>query len=190
MADANSTVVYKDIPGFPGYRVGSDGSVWSCWVLKPLGGRRGTTSVQYTDWKQMTPCVTSPGYPVVNIKGKCVRVHTLVLLAFVGPRPRGAHACHNDGTKTNNSAANLRWDTPRGNILDRDKHGTHNKGDRNGRAKVSEELVKRLRTRYAQMKGGRAKAARGTCVTLAAEFHLPIHHVYELTARESWKHLD
>lgn len=25
------TVEYRDIEGFPGYRIGSDGTVWSCW---------------------------------------------------------------------------------------------------------------------------------------------------------------
>jgi hypothetical protein len=31
-------VEYRDVPGFPGYRVGTDGSVWSCWE-RTAGGR-------------------------------------------------------------------------------------------------------------------------------------------------------
>lgn len=30
MSDDVSTVEYRDIQGFPGYRVGSDGTVWTC----------------------------------------------------------------------------------------------------------------------------------------------------------------
>ena len=48
------------------------------------------------------------------------RVHCLVLESFVGPRPSGAQACHApDPDPTNNRLDNLRWDTPRGNALDR-----------------------------------------------------------------------
>src|SRR5215472_269740 len=30
-SDGQSQVDYRDIPGFPGYRVGDDGSIWSAW---------------------------------------------------------------------------------------------------------------------------------------------------------------
>ena len=39
-------------------------------------------------------------------------VHTLVLTTFVGDRPDGMQACHNNGDKTDNRLENLRWDTP------------------------------------------------------------------------------
>lgn len=53
------------------------------------------------------------------------RVHTLVLEAFIGPRPDGAVACHNDGDHTNNRVDNLRWDTYSANNVDLVVHGTH-----------------------------------------------------------------
>lgn len=53
-------------------------------------------------------------------------VHEIVLEAFVGPRPRGMEACHNDGDRTNNSLNNLRWDDRSGNVEDMVRHGTHN----------------------------------------------------------------
>ena len=34
-------VVYKDIPGFPGYRAGDDGSIWSCLNWGGSGSVRG-----------------------------------------------------------------------------------------------------------------------------------------------------
>jgi hypothetical protein len=54
--------------------------------------------------------------------------HELVLTNFVGPRPFGAQACHNNGIKTDNRLANLRWDTPAANQEDRESHGTGRRG--------------------------------------------------------------
>lgn len=53
------------------------------------------------------------------------RVHILVLEAFVGPRPDGYAACHNDGNVDNNHVSNLRWDTYSANNYDMVQHGTH-----------------------------------------------------------------
>lgn len=53
------------------------------------------------------------------------RVHTLVLEAFVGPRPAGLIGCHRNGKPADNRAANLRWGTYSDNNLDAVAHGTH-----------------------------------------------------------------
>lgn len=55
-------------------------------------------------------------------------VHSLVLEAFVCPRPEGMHACHSDGNPTNNTVGNLRWDTPSANQWDNVRNGTHHNG--------------------------------------------------------------
>ena len=55
---------------------------------------------------------------------KTVRLHRLVLEAFVGPCPAGMEVCHNDGDPTNNRLSNLRCDTHRNNMLDMHGHGT------------------------------------------------------------------
>lgn len=52
-------------------------------------------------------------------------VHHLVLEAFVGPRPPGLVACHNNGNGTDNHVRNLRWDTQASNMQDRLAHGNH-----------------------------------------------------------------
>ena len=58
-------------------------------------------------------------------KTRCNRtVHRLVLEAFVGLRPEGMQACHNDGDPHNNALSNLRWDTPASNNADKKAHGT------------------------------------------------------------------
>ena len=51
-------------------------------------------------------------------------VHSLVLLAHVGPRPVGACIRHLDGDVTNNSLNNLAYGTHSENMLDKRKTGT------------------------------------------------------------------
>jgi hypothetical protein len=53
-------------------------------------------------------------------------IHHLVLEAFVGERPSGTEACHNDGNSANNRLDNLRWDTHKNNMKDADRHGKFN----------------------------------------------------------------
>lgn len=74
-------------------------------------------------------------------------VHVLVLLAFVGPRPDGMEACHNNGTAWDNRPSNLRWDTHANNNADRLTHGTYARGAAHHMAKLSEEQVRGVRER-------------------------------------------
>lgn len=65
-------------------------------------------------------------YLGVTLKGGVqAKVHRLVLETFVGPRPEGAEACHNNGDKLDNRLTNLRWDTPGANARDKLAHGTN-----------------------------------------------------------------
>lgn len=66
----------------------------------------------------------------VVIGGRTRLVHSLVLEAFIGPRPPGFEACHNDGDPANNRLSNLRWDTRSANTRDRVRHGTHQMSNR------------------------------------------------------------
>lgn len=50
-------------------------------------------------------------------------VHHLVLEAFVGLRPEGTEACHEDDDSANNHLSNLRWDTHLANMADRARNG-------------------------------------------------------------------
>lgn len=85
-----------------------------------------------------------------NGKQKIVKPHRLVLKAFVGECPEGMEGCHNDGNPQNNHISNLRWDTPKNNHADKIRHGTTNRGERCGTAKLTLEQVRaiRLDTRF------------------------------------------
>jgi HNH endonuclease len=80
--------------------------------MTPTPDRKGYLSVKFTQNGQR---VLGRGY-----------IHAEVLMAFVGPRPEGLDACHNDGHPQNNHVTNLRWDTRLANNRDILKHGTHN----------------------------------------------------------------
>ena len=80
-----------------------------------------------------------------NNKQKIMRPHRMVLEAFVGLCPEGFECCHNDGNAFNNHVSNLRWDTHTNNIHDRIKHGTSNRGERCGTAKLTLEQVNAIR---------------------------------------------
>lgn len=80
-----------------------------------------------------------------NNKIKVCRPHKLVMEAFVGIRPKGLECCHNDGNPQNNHWSNLRWDTPKNNHADKVKHGTTNRGEQCGTAKLTLEQVRAIR---------------------------------------------
>lgn len=63
---------------------------------------------------------------------RTVRVHHLVLSAFVGPRPPDTEGCHNDGDSANVRVSNLRWDSHSENMFDQVRHGTHYETTREG----------------------------------------------------------
>lgn len=179
-------VEYRDIPGFPGYRVGSDGSVLSLWrrIGRQAGRRLGT------EWRSVsqTSTVRADGYVYVtvslrNAAGRTnTKVSRLVLLVFVGPCPEGMECCHNNGNSRDNRRQNLRWDTPLENAHDRIRHGTaaNLHGERNGRAKLTESEVIRAKEMYAS----------GMSFTEIAE-HVQVHrtHVSRIIRGERWKSL-
>lgn len=123
---------YRDIDGFPGYRVGSDGSVWSQRIkgksqIDEEGG------MMFGGWKKCKLYRRPYGsrYMMVCMRSKpggklsCHYVHELVLLAFVGPRPDGMVCRHfPDRDTANNSVDNLSWGTQKQNMADRAVQGT------------------------------------------------------------------
>jgi hypothetical protein len=141
-------IEYREIAGFPGYRVGSDGSVWSCWA-----SRRGQTD----KWHRLRPRRSAARRPPrkgkylsvalwrTGEKQKNMLIHLLVLNAFLGPAPAGMEASHEDGDPANNALGNLRWKTHRANIADKKRHGTEMLGSQKTQAKLTEADVPEIR---------------------------------------------
>lgn len=126
----------------PGYCVGDDGTVWSCWKRLSLGRGYGTTSVLSNQWHQLKPRPNHSGHMQVDLGWHDRRiVHRLVLESFVGPCPPGMEACHWDGDPGNNKLTNLRWDTRKANAADMVRHGTVLAGEKANAAVLTEAAV-------------------------------------------------
>lgn len=129
---------FRPVPGFEQYyEIGESGTVKSLARRDSLGRNRKA--------KFLKPINHSSGYPSVylHVNATCYFfcIHTLVLLAFVGPRQDGMEACHNDGSHTNNHFSNLRWDTHKANMQDKKRHGTFLCGEKIGSSKLTENDV-------------------------------------------------
>lgn len=95
-------------------------------------------------------------------------VHRLVLETFVGFRPEGKQACHNDGMRHNNALSNLRWGTPQENCADRVLHGTVS---HNG-ARFSDDEVRMIRHLVQTGQTRQVDVARQYDVSRASVHHL------------------
>jgi len=88
-------------------------------------------------------------------------------------------ACHNDGNSSNNTLANLRWDTPKENAADKRHHGTHLQGSRISWATLSEDDVQRIRELGPSM---RQK-------DIASMFRTTQSRISRILSRECWRHV-
>jgi hypothetical protein len=177
--DDTAQVEYRPVPGFPGYRVGSDGTVWSSLVSHGYGG----TEVTDKFTKKLAVNKHRNGYGLVGLNASGVRrtfsIHRLVLTVFVGECPLGMEACHNDGNPMNNSLSNLRWDTKKLNAADRERHGNTATGAKNGQAKLTESDVREIRLLVGTMP--RTKIAR--------RYGISVSSVKLIENRINWKYL-
>lgn len=71
-------------------------------------------------------------------------VHQLVLEAFVGPCPPGMVTLHGDGDPSNNGLGNLRYGTHQENSRDRESHGRTARGEKHGKAKLTDALAAQI----------------------------------------------
>lgn len=118
---------WRPVVGYEGlYEVSDLGRVWSLGRTDSTGKTRrprmlrGSTDNAGYQVFGLT-ALSLPGQPG---KQRFLRVHTLVLTAFVGPCPPGLECCHDNGDPGDNRLANLRWDTSLANAADIKRHGT------------------------------------------------------------------
>lgn len=146
-----TTVQYRDVVGFPGYRVGDDGSIWSRWRN---GGNDRAGQVLTDTWHRLKGWIDkrrgkSTGYVKVGLmrEGQLyrLRVHRIVLEAFVGPCPEGMESRHLDDDKENNALSNLLWGTQEENAQDRLKNNITLTGERHPRAKLKFAQIPEVR---------------------------------------------
>lgn len=165
-----------DFMGYPCYKIGTDGSVWS---------RRSHSRKLRKEWTRLWGNTNSGGYRIYalrNSKGvKFFQAGRLVLLAFIGPCPKGKECCHRDGNPRNNKLKNVRWGTRLSNMQDKIRHGTSLQGESHNLAKLSELEVKEIRRRYRTENIRQCELAIDYCVSYQT--------IYDIVARRTWRHV-
>jgi hypothetical protein len=142
---------FKEIPGFPGYWINRKGEVRS---QHRIGGNRlegkGGTVISDRIWRKLLFREDKRNGRILislqqNGKKRTMKRAVLLLTTFVGPRPPGMQCCHANDVNTDDRLSNLRWDTLANNIRDRIKNGGNPAGERNGRAKLTDDDVREIR---------------------------------------------
>lgn len=159
----------KRIPVSPSYCVTESGRV----------GRIGSP-----DWLKPAP-MKRGGYLAVSLhesgSARTWPIHQLVAIAFHGPRPSSHHhAAHDDGDKLHNHRGNVLWKTKIENEADKIAHGTSNRGDRNGMAKVSDAQCDEIRERVKALprSSGGKRIKKGAVDAIAAEYGVTKSAIY------------
>ncbi|WP_082986256.1 HNH endonuclease signature motif containing protein [Mycobacterium gordonae] len=151
---------------YPDWHADSEGPVYRCGVeVKPY------------------PIDKYHRYPRVWANGRQVKVHTLVCTAFYGPRPDGMECRHLNDVKSDNRAVNLCWGTMSENHEDAVRNGLRHplRGERHGRAKLSDDDVRVIRRDYAE----------GHCSqdVLANRYGVSQRLISGIVRRETWIHV-
>lgn len=161
---------WKPVKDFPLYRVSNYGRIKSFW-----SGR----------WTILNGTVTTNGYvhqPLKHLITKIMTVHSIVLEAFVGPRPEGMQCNHKDGNKTNNSLSNLEWVTQSENALHAIKNGLQPlcRGESHGKAKWKDGEIWLLKK---MLYHGVAKSI------ICKMFKMGIRNVNRIAHGDRWGHI-
>jgi hypothetical protein len=139
----------KAIPGYEGYFAESDGTIWSMRPYK-------RSKCPRTEAYKMTPVAQGRGYRAVSVRkdGKdvLVKVGKLVLLAFVGERPKGMEVCHGKFGKTIDQLDNLRYGTHASNVEDMKTFDEQLRGSALPQAVLTESQIPAIRGRYASLR--------------------------------------
>lgn len=110
--------------------------------------------------------ISDRGYHRIGLDGKIFRVSRLVLAAFSDIKPFDkCHAAHLDGDKNNNSIDNLKWCTPRENLLHKIDHGTMRSDFSHYNSRLTKEQVNYIIRKYV-----RRNKSRSNSVYLAKQF--------------------
>jgi len=169
---------WRDVKGYEGfYQVSSEGRVRSIVRMLPsaieAGIRKQKQILKFGSNKhgrlQVVLCREG--------STKRAQVHTLVLEAFVGPKPEGMECLHDDNDYTNNRPGNLKWGTHLENMRDKQRHGTQTRGMSHPKAKLTDDQIRAIR------------ADKRPCREVGKEYGVSGVNVVLIRNRKLWKHV-
>lgn len=126
--------------------------------------------------------MSDAGYGVIWIEGKMQRVSRLICEENHGPAPSAKHEAAHSCGKGHRGCVNrhhLHWATPSENQLERAIHGTSNRGERHGHAKLTAAQVQEIR----KLAGVQSRPKT------AAEFGVHTSTVQAIQNGSAWKWL-
>jgi len=169
-------VEFRFIPDLIGYCVGDDGSLWSRYAKG--------TKLEQSVWRRLLQTYDRDGYRVTTLKlpsgkRKQFKIHQLILLAFVGPKPDGSECCHKNHIRYDNRLANLYWGTRLENHQESVLAGRVNRGSLHGQAKLHEDDIRIIRRRAAD---GEKNAV------IAKSFGVSRRAISLIVSRIAWTH--
>lgn len=176
--------VWKPVVGFEGaYEVSDQGRVRSLDRVVEAQNRWGSTTRYVKRGRVLRPLTNHArgGYRYANLRvdgqQSLRRVSVLVAAAFLGPRPEGQQVRHKNGVASDDRLSNLVYGTPAENAADKLLHGTHHRGERHPRAKLSEADVLSIR------------ASSASRLDIAEKYAIDPRHVDSIRARRRWSHV-
>jgi hypothetical protein len=142
-----------------------------------VGRQRGRILVAYTGTK---------GYLQFRVCApdmyKTIKVHTVVALAFIGPRPDGMQINHKNGDKKDNRPDNLEYISCVENIRHAHALGlcaNRARGERNKSAKLTADDIRTIRS-----------YPPGTpLAVIARDFGISKSSTHQVIRRKTWKHV-
>lgn len=151
---------------------------------------RNCSKIEIIEWSPhlLSPSLDTKGYPFValSLDGavKLLRVHTLVVGAFIAVVPPKMTVNHKDGVKTNNELSNLEIASYSENnfhainVLKVKHKGP--RGERAPKSKLTSDQVLAIR---------KARAEGARWVDLARQYGVDVSNVRAIVNRKSWTHI-
>jgi hypothetical protein len=171
---------WRPVRGFEGlYEASSLGRIRSLARTVAVNGDKNRAHTRTYSASIRKPHLRKSGYLDVSLWSEGRQhnryLHVWICEAFHGERPAGLEVAHNDGNSLNCSARNLRWDTPKSNTADKWAHGTMLAGATHPLAKLTDEMVREIRS----TKGATHKQ-------IAAKFGISCSQVSRIRKRARW----
>lgn len=176
--------VWADIPGCEGYQASNLGQIKS--KDREVVYMRDGIEVRAKFRSRILKPVRNgkSGHVNVTIGPRPRLIHSLVLLTFVGRRPKGLMTRHLDGKSANNALFNLVYGTASENRYDDVRNGLYGcrKGSGAANVKLSESDVADIRDRLKQ-------PSHGLVAEIAREYGVSWGTIGSIRVGRNWGHL-